>query len=241
MNAFGALQAPATRQLSPSLFRCLGHPTSPTSSTSSGVNPAVVLTLELLNAILACRATTAPSAIAVFFERIPGYSLSMPHKHHYTVSTVWTGNKGTGTSNYKAYARDHEISTDRKSTPILGSSDPAFRGDSSRYNPEELLVASLSTCHMLWFLHLCSDAGIVVTDYRDEAAGTMAEASDGGGQFTEVILKPRAAITDPTRIAEASALHARAHELCFIARSVNFPVKHQPVVVASTASASSHA
>ena len=178
---------------------------------------------------------------AVLFERIPGYPVSMPHEHHYTVSTVWTGNKGTGTSNYKAYARDHEISADRKSAPILGSSDPAFRGDPSRYNPEQLLVASLSTCHMLWFLHLCSDAAIVVTDYRDEAAGTMAEASDGGGQFMEVILKPRAAISDPARIAEATALHARAHELCFIARSVNFPVKLQPVVVASIASGSSRA
>jgi organic hydroperoxide reductase OsmC/OhrA len=222
-------------------FLCLSLPTNPTSSAPTGVNPAVVLTLELLNAILACPATTAHSGIAVFFERVPGYSVSMPHEHHYTVRSVWTGNKGSGTSNYKAYARDHEISADRKTAPILGSSDPAFRGDPSRYNPEELLVASLSTCHMLWFLHLCSDAAIVVTDYRDEAAGTMAEASDGGGRFMEVILRPRAAIADPARIAEATALHARAHELCFIARSVNFPVKLQPVVVASIASGSSRA
>jgi organic hydroperoxide reductase OsmC/OhrA len=165
----------------------------------------------------------------------------MPHEHHYSVSTVWTGNKGTGTSNYRAYGRDHEISADRKSATILGSSDPSFRGDPSRYNPEELLVGSLSTCHMLWFLHLCSDAGIIVTEYRDDAAGTMAETPDGAGQFTKVVLNPRATITDPARIAEATSLHSRAHELCFIARSVNFPVEHQPDVVASSTSASSHA
>ena len=124
---------------------------------------------------------------------------------------------------------------------MLGSSDPAFRGDPSRYSPEELLVGSLSACHMLWFLHLCSEAGIVVTDYRDDAAGTMAEHQDGGGEFTNVILHPRVVITDPSRIAEATALHRRAHELCFITRSMNFPVQHQPIVVASNAPASSPA
>jgi organic hydroperoxide reductase OsmC/OhrA len=165
----------------------------------------------------------------------------MQHEHNYRVSTVWTGNRGSGTSNYRAYARDHELSVDGKPAPVLCSSDPAFRGDSSRYNPEELLVGSLSACHMLWFLHLCADAGIVVTDYRDDAAGTMAEHPDGGGQFTKVILKPCAVITDPSRITEATALHSRAHELCFIARSMNFPVEHQPIVLASSASASSHA
>jgi organic hydroperoxide reductase OsmC/OhrA len=165
----------------------------------------------------------------------------MQHEHNYRVSTVWTGNRGPGTSNYRAYARDHEISVDGKTAPVLCSSDPAFRGDPSRYNPEELLVGSLSACHMLWFLHLCADAGIVVTDYRDDAAGTMVEHPDGGGQFRKVILKPRAVITDPNRIAEATALHSRAHELCFIARSLNFPVEHQPIVLASSASASSQA
>jgi organic hydroperoxide reductase OsmC/OhrA len=165
----------------------------------------------------------------------------MPHEHSYRVSTVWTGNRGSGTSSYRAYARDHEISAEQKSAPVLCSSDPAFRGDPSRYNPEELLVGSLSACHMLWFLHLCADAGIVVTGYRDEAAGTMATHGDGAGEFTKVVLKPHAVITDPSRVREATALHARAHQMCFIARSVNFPVEHQPVVVAASASTSSHA
>ena len=107
-----------------------------------------------------------------------------------------------------------------------------FRGDSARYTPEELLVASLSTCHMLWFLHLCADAGIVVTEYEDAASGEMSENADGSGEFTLVILRPRVVITDSARIADAMALHPLAHELCFIARSVNFPVQHEPMVVA---------
>src|SRR5687767_8838613 len=150
----------------------------------------------------------------------------MSHQHHYQITTVWTGNRGSGTSHYKAYARDHEVSAVGKSAPILGSSDAAFRGDAARYNPEELLVASLSTCHMLWFLHLCADAGIAVTEYRDEATGTMIEHPDGAGEFTEVILRPQVTLAEPTRQPEISALHDRAHELCFIARSVKFPVKH---------------
>jgi organic hydroperoxide reductase OsmC/OhrA len=112
-----------------------------------------------------------------------------------------------------------------------GSSDLAFRGDASRYNPEELLLGALSACHMLWFLHLCADAGIVVTDYRDTATATMTEHTDGGGEFSRVVLHPNVIITDHNRISEATALHARAHQLCFIARSVNFPVEHESLVV----------
>jgi organic hydroperoxide reductase OsmC/OhrA len=154
-------------------------------------------------------------------------------EHHYRITTIWTGNLGTGTSDYRAYSRDHEITIAGKGAPLPGSSDATFRGDPARYTPEELLVASLSTCHMLWFLHLCADAGIVVTEYVDAASGAMAEHADGSGEFTRVILRPRAVITDSGRIADAMALHARAHELCFIARSVNFPVEHEPVVVAA--------
>lgn len=154
-------------------------------------------------------------------------------QHHYAVVTKWTGNLGSGTSDYRSYSRNHEIYAPGKSSPIGGSSDPKFRGDPERYNPEELLVASLSACHMLWVLHVCADAGIVVTEYSDEASGEMAESEDGSGQFTAVTLQPNMTITDPTRIAEATALHDKAHELCFIARSVNFPVEHQPVVVAA--------
>jgi organic hydroperoxide reductase OsmC/OhrA len=155
----------------------------------------------------------------------------LTREHHYRVTTTWTGNLGTGTSDYGAYSRDHEITIAGKSGPLPGSSDAAFRGDPARYTPEELLVASLSTCHMLWFLHLCADAGIVVTEYKDAATGEMSEHADGSGEFTLVILRPGAVIADPARIAEAMTLHARAHELCFIARSVNFPVQHEPVVV----------
>ncbi|MDQ2945455.1 MAG: OsmC family protein [Acidobacteriota bacterium] len=152
--------------------------------------------------------------------------------HSFRISTTWTGNDGKGTADYRSYRRDHEMTGPGKSAPIAGSSDPAFRGDGSRYNPEELLVASLSACHLLWMLHLCADAGIVITDYQDDAAGTMVLASDGGGQFSRVVLRPRMTITDSARIGEAEALHARAHQLCFIARSVNFPVEHQATVVA---------
>src|ERR1700722_2568460 len=154
----------------------------------------------------------------------------MDHEHHYAITTTWTGNRGEGTKNYRAYARDHEISAGGKSAPVAGSSDKSFRGDASRYNPEELLIASLSACHMLWFLHLCAEADIVVTDYRDSATGTMAEHSDGSGEFVRVTLHPHVVITSPDRIAEATGLHAKAHHLCYIARSVNFAVEHEPVV-----------
>jgi organic hydroperoxide reductase OsmC/OhrA len=151
----------------------------------------------------------------------------MPHEHNYCVNVMWTGNTGNGTSSYQAYRRDHEISAIGKPA-IPGSSDPKFRGDAARYNPEELLVAALSTCHMLWYLHLCADAGIVVESYEDRAEGTMQEATEGGGRFVNVKLRPRVRITGS--VEQAEALHQRAHELCFIANSVNFPVQHEPVI-----------
>jgi organic hydroperoxide reductase OsmC/OhrA len=157
----------------------------------------------------------------------------LTREHRYRITTTWTGNLGTGTSDYRAYSRDHEITIASKTAPLPGSSDAAFRGDPARYTPEELLVASLSACHMLWFLHLCADAGIVVTEYEDAASGAMSENADGSGEFTRVVLRPRAVIADSARVADAMALHPRAHELCFIARSVNFPVEHEPVVVAA--------
>ncbi len=154
-------------------------------------------------------------------------------EHHYRITTTWTGNLGAGTSDYRAYSRNHEIKILGKRAPLPASSDQAFRGDPARYTPEELLVASLSSCHMLWFLHLCADAGITVTEYEDAALGTMAEHPDGSGEFTSVVLRPRVVITDSARIADATSLHNRAHALCFVARSVNFPVEHEPVVVAA--------
>jgi organic hydroperoxide reductase OsmC/OhrA len=154
-------------------------------------------------------------------------------QHHYQTRTVWTGNTGTGTSGYRAYERAHEISAAGKPV-IAGSSDPNFRGDAARYNPEELLVASLSACHMLWYLHLCADNGIVVTAYEDRAQGTMVETTNGGGQFTEVVLHPVVTINagDP---ALAARLHERAHELCFIANSVNFPVRCEATITLAEA------
>lgn len=152
--------------------------------------------------------------------------------HQYEVRTAWTGNTGQGTADYRSYKRDHEIAMDGKIAPIPGSSDAAFRGDKSRYNPEELLVGSLSSCHMLWMLHLCADAGIVILEYQDQASGTMQEDANHGGHFTEVILRPRMTISDASRIQEAEALHERAHALCFVANSVNFPVRCTPVVLA---------
>jgi organic hydroperoxide reductase OsmC/OhrA len=152
----------------------------------------------------------------------------MPKTHSYETTVTWTGNTGSGTSGYRDYERASEISTAGKPA-IPGSSDPAFRGDPARWNPEELLVASLSQCHMLWFLHLCSAAGVVVTSYRDQPIGTMTETEDGGGHFTEIALRPEVGFAEPAQAARAAELHKRAHELCFIANSVNFPVRCDPV------------
>src|ERR1044071_6393406 len=153
-------------------------------------------------------------------------------RHHYTVTNRWTGNLGEGTSSYRAYSRAHELSAPQKAEPIAGSSDPLFRGDASRYNPEELLVGALSACHMLWVLHYCADAGIVITEYVDSAAGEMVERPDGSGEFTSVVLRPRMTITDPARVEDAVAIHGRVHHVCAIARSVNFSVQCEPVVTA---------
>jgi organic hydroperoxide reductase OsmC/OhrA len=147
-------------------------------------------------------------------------------KHHYNVSVQWTGNLGTGTSGYRAYSRNHEIKVSNK-PPIPASSDPAFRGDPTRYNPEELFVAALSQCHMLWFLHLCADAGIAVTYYVDEATGAMEEDQHGGGHFTEVVLRPVIKVEGSVPIEKIEALHHQANALCFIANSCKFPVRHE--------------
>ena len=148
--------------------------------------------------------------------------------HRYSVRVRWTGNRGEGTRSYRAYSRDHEILADGK-PPILASSDPHFRGDAARWNPEELLVASLSACHQLWYLHLCAVNGVVLTAYEDAAEGSLDERPDGSGEFTRVVLRPRVTIAagDPQRALE---LHDEAARLCYIARSVNFEVAHEPTV-----------
>ena len=148
--------------------------------------------------------------------------------HHYKTTTTWVGNKGQGTKDYKAYDRDHDITIEGKPA-LLCSSDPAFRGNKARQNPEELLVASLSGCHMLWYLHLCATNGVVVTAYTDEAYGVMEENKDGSGQFTEVVLQPTVTVAEESMVDAANALHHEANKMCFIARSVKFQVKHKPV------------
>lgn len=143
--------------------------------------------------------------------------------HTYQMKIVWTGNTGAGTAKPAGYSRNHEIIAEGKPV-IAGSSDPGFRGDPTRWNPEELMVVALSQCHMLWYLGLCAKHGIVVTAYEDDASGTMHEHPDGSGEFTEVTLHPRITLADVSRWDEADALHEEAHHMCFIARSVNFPV-----------------
>ncbi|MGK5543141.1 OsmC family protein [Streptomyces sp. URMC 127] len=154
----------------------------------------------------------------------------MTETHTYDVAVEWTGNLGSGTDSYRAFSRDHEVLAPGK-TPIAASSDPAFRGDPARWNPEELLVASVAQCHMLWYLHLCAVGGVTVVDYEDRARGTMTmDASGGGGRITEVVLRPEVTVAEASMADKARALHDEVPEVCFIARSVNFPVRHEPLV-----------
>lgn len=153
----------------------------------------------------------------------------MARSHHYSLTVRWTGDHGSGTSSYTSYSRNHEVSA--AGVPAIpGSSDPAFRGDGSRWNPEQLLVAAVAQCHMLWFLHLAANAGIVVTAYEDEATGEMLEEADGSGQFSSVTLHPVVTIAAGGDAALAYQLHERAGELCYIARSVKFPIHHEATI-----------
>lgn len=151
-------------------------------------------------------------------------------QHHAFAATVeWRGNTGAGTANFRSYQRRYEIRADGKPS-IPGDMDPAFGGDAERYNPEDLLVASLSACHMLWYLGLCAKAGVVVTAYLDQAEGTMALDANGNGQFTHVLLRPKVTVAAGTNLDRARDLHRQAHERCFVAKSVNFAVEHDPVL-----------
>jgi organic hydroperoxide reductase OsmC/OhrA len=156
----------------------------------------------------------------------------MSKQHNYSLTVKWTGNRGTGTSSYKEFERSHSVLVDNK-TEILSSSDPAFRGDKTKHNPEELFLAAVSSCHMLWYLHLCSEAGVIVTEYIDNATGIMIETSNGGGRFTEITLHPIIKIADNSMKEKAKSLHKKANELCFIANSLNFPVHHEVTVFVS--------
>ncbi len=151
-------------------------------------------------------------------------------QHTFKAGIEWTGNTGTGTSGFRAYERRYEITADGKPN-IPGSSDPAFRGDPTRYNPEDLLVASLSACHMLWYLGLCAKAGVVVVEYLDRAEGEMALEANGSGRFTRVMLRPRVELAPGSDLDRARAIHHEAGTMCFIANSVNFEVCHDPTVV----------
>lgn len=149
------------------------------------------------------------------------------NEHRYALTVRWTGNRGEGTASYRGYSRDHDIEI--PGLPVLqGSADPTFHGDRDRYNPEQLLLAALAQCHMLSFLHVAVKHGVVVTGYEDRAAGLMRTNRDGSGQFESVTLSPRVSVTDQAAADLMETLHAEANKVCFIARSVNFPVLHHP-------------
>ncbi|MFS0712497.1 OsmC family protein [Microbacterium sp. 2P01SA-2] len=155
-------------------------------------------------------------------------------EHRYSVRAEWTGNRGTGTSDYRDYDRAVTLSIDGKPS-LAASSDKPFRGDPTRWNPEDLLLSALSECHLLSYLHACVTAGVVVVEYADDATGTMREDGRGGGAFTEVVLRPRVVVAEESMREAALEAHAQANAWCFIANSVNFPVRHEPTIVVSGA------
>lgn len=149
--------------------------------------------------------------------------------HQYKTTLNWTGNTGAGTRSYQSYERSYSVSVNGK-PELEGSSDPSFRGDASKYNPEELFLASISSCHMLWYLHLCSANNIVVLEYSDNAEASMEEQKDGSGRFTSATLHPVVKIENPNQKDLAMELHHQANKKCFIANSCNFPIHHQPEI-----------
>lgn len=150
-------------------------------------------------------------------------------EHRYRLQSTWTGNRGTGTTGYRDYDRSTTIEIDGKAT-MFASADKPFRGDPGKWNPEDMLLASLSQCHLLSYLHACVEAGVVVVAYRDEASGLMVENGRGGARFTEVTLRPHVTVADASMTDAAMKAHEQAHDWCFIANSVNFPVLHKPKI-----------
>ncbi len=146
-------------------------------------------------------------------------------KHDFVAGVAWTGNRGEGTAGYRAYDRNWSIVTPGKPT-VSCSNDPRLGGDPALHNPEDLLIASLSACHMLWYLHLASVAGIVVMDYRDDPVGHGESMPDGAGRFVGATLRPRIMVQKGADLARAEAIHHEIAEVCFIARSVAFPVRY---------------
>jgi organic hydroperoxide reductase OsmC/OhrA len=153
----------------------------------------------------------------------------MSKSHRYATTLTWTGNTGEGTASYRSYDRAYEVAADGKPT-LRGSSDPSFRGDPTRWNPEELLLASISSCHQLWYLHLCAVNGVVVVAYRDAATATMVEDETGGGRFESATLRPQVTIAAGSDPDKATTLHHEANAKCFVANSLNFPVGHEASV-----------
>ncbi|HJX79480.1 OsmC family protein [Glutamicibacter sp.] len=148
--------------------------------------------------------------------------------HNYQIDIEWTGNRGAGTDTYRGYGRDHIIRADGL-PDIAGTADPTFHGDKDRWNPEQLLLAALSQCHMLSYLHVAVTHGVVITGYQDQASGTLRLNRDNSGEFTQVVLRPQVSLADDSQRELADSLHQQANRVCFIARSVNFPVLHEPV------------
>lgn len=155
-------------------------------------------------------------------------------RHEYALTATWTGDLGTGTSGYREYSRDVTLAVEGK-PDLLASADKPFRGDPSRWNPEDMLLGALSECHLLSYLHACVSAGVVVVSYRDRATGVMTEDGRSGGAFTEVLLRPEVVVADASMIERAELAHGEAHRMCFIANSVNFPVRHEATVSAARA------
>ncbi|MEM7069774.1 MAG: OsmC family protein [Pseudomonadota bacterium] len=154
----------------------------------------------------------------------------MAKQHDFPSRIIWTGNRGTGTSAYKAYDRTWDLALDDK-VVVQCSNDPLLGGDPSKYNPEDLLITALASCHMLWYLHLCSDAGVTVVSYEDNPIGVGESEPSGKGRFIEAVLKPKITITGDSDREKAVSIHDEIHQYCFIARSVNFPVRFEPEIV----------
>lgn len=154
----------------------------------------------------------------------------MSKQHDFPARIVWTGNRGTGTSGYQAYDRTWDLALPGRAV-VHCSNDPQLGGDPTKYNPEELLITALASCHMLWYLHLCSDAGVTVLSYEDNPVGIGECEPSGRGRFLEAVLRPTITISADSDPEVASGLHGKIHDFCFIARSVNFPVRHEPKIV----------
>lgn len=152
----------------------------------------------------------------------------MHKEHHYKLTAKWHGNTGTGTSSVRGYDRSHTVTITNKPELHLTTDNPLV-GDKTKLNPEDLLVSAVASCHMLSYLYVCAQEGVVVTDYADEATGLMIENASGGGQFQEITLNPVVTVRDPSMIEKAFLLHHKAHEVCYIANSLNFEIRTRPV------------